>query len=65
MLDSFLLLATGDDKAYYDRDMPAYLIQEGDSKFEHYLWKVAQIDNFLYQASPDAKIQVIVNASNR
>lgn len=65
MLDSLLMLATGDDKAYYDRNMPAYLIEEGDSKFEHYLWKVIQLDNFLYQQSPEAKIQVIVQSQNR
>lgn len=65
MLDSLFMLATGDDKAYYDRDMPAYLIEEGDSKFNHYLWKVIQLDNFLYQASPEAKIQVIVQSQNR
>ena len=65
MLDSFVLLASGDDKAYYEKDMPAYLIQEGDSKFVHYLEKVLQYDNFIYQAHPAEKIQVIVNASNR
>lgn len=65
MLDSLLLLATGDDKAYYDRDMPAYLIEEGDSKFNHYLWKVIQLDNFLYQASPEKKIQIIIQSQNR
>jgi len=65
MLDSLLMLATGDDKAYYDRNMPTFLIEEGDSKFEHYLWKVIQLDNFLYQQSPEAKIQVIVQSQNR
>lgn len=65
MLDSLLLLAVGDDKAYYDRDMPAYMIEEGDSKFVHYLQKVVQLDNFLYQASPEKKIQVIIQSQNR
>lgn len=65
MLDSLLMLATGDDKAFYDKDMPAYMIEKGDSKFVHYLEKVIQIDNFLYQGSPDKKIQVIVQSQNR
>lgn len=65
MLDSLILMMMGDDKAYYDRDMPAYLIEEGDSKFVHYLEKVIQIDNFLYQSHPAEKIQVIVNSQNR
>lgn len=65
MLDSLLLLATGSDKAYYERDMPAHLIEKGDTKFGHYLNQVLQIDNFLYQASPEAKIQVVIQSQNR
>lgn len=65
MLDSLILLGTGDDKAYYDKNMPAYLIEKGDTKFGHYLQQVLQIDNFLYQGSPEAKIQVIVQSQNR
>jgi hypothetical protein len=65
MLDALLMLATDNDKAYYDRDMPAYLIEKGDSKFEHYITQVLQIDNFLYQKSPEAKIQVIVQSQNK
>lgn len=65
MMDSLLLLATGDDKAYYERSMPAYLIEKGDRKFDHYFWKVVQMDNFFYQASPAEKIQVIIQSQNR
>lgn len=65
MLDSLLLLSTGDDKALYDRDMPAYLIEKGDSKFEHYMWKVIQLDNFMYMSHPKEKIQVIIQSQNR
>ena len=65
MLDALIMLATDNDKAYYDRDMPAYLIERGDSKFEHYIKQVLQIDNFLYQTSPEAKIQVIVQSQNK
>lgn len=65
MLDALVMLATDNDKAYYDRDQPAYLIEKGDSKFEHYVKQVLQIDNFLYQKNPGAKIQVIVQSQNR
>ena len=65
MLDALMMLATDNDKAYYDRDQPAYLIEKGDSKFEHYIKQVLQIDNFLYQKSPEAKIQVIVQSQNK
>ena len=65
MLDSLLLLGLGDDKAFYDKDMPAYLIEKGDAKFVHYLQKVVQIDNFLYLDNPDKKIQVIIQSQNR
>lgn len=65
MLDALIMLGTGNDKAYYDRDQPAYLIEKGDSKFEHYIKQVLQIDNFLYQKDPASKIQVIVQSQNR
>lgn len=65
MLDALIMLATDNDKAYYDRDQPAYLIEKGDSKFEHYITQVLQLDNFLYQKSPEAKIQVIVQSQNK
>ena len=65
MLDSLIMLGLQNDKAFYDRDMPAYLIDEGDSKFAHYFEKMIQIDNFLYLPHPAEKIQVIVGAQNR
>jgi hypothetical protein len=50
--------AFNNEDAYYDKDMPAYFIEEGDSKVGHQLEKLLHYDAFLYLGSPEYKIQV-------
>jgi len=57
---------TGDESAYYDRNMPAYNIEKGDSKFIHYGMKVFQIDNIVYSLdNPEGKLQTMIGMMKR
>lgn len=65
LVDTSASLAFGGENARYDRDQPQNFIQKGDTKAGHYLWKLSNFDEFLYQANPERKIQVIVNFGNK
>lgn len=63
LMDATIALGINPEEAYYDRDMPQYFIEEGQSKASHYLEKIVNYDEFLYQQEPEKKIQVITNYS--
>ena len=60
--NSFYLFS---DAGYYDRDMPRFNIEKGDSKAGHYLIKVLQIDDFLYIGNPEGKIENLIGNLKR
>lgn len=45
----------------YDKDMPAYNIEEGEYKSWHYIKKTMQLDDLEYIGNPEGKIQVFTN----
>lgn len=55
-------LAMGDEGAYYQMNQPAYNIQKGDLKMNHYLLKFAQLDNIIYSVeNPEGKLAITIN----
>lgn len=65
-LDAFYNLMLDQPNAYYDKNIPAFNIEKGDSKAGHYLMKVAQIDKFLYATeNPEGKIQGFISNIKR
>lgn len=64
--DALYNLALNKPNAYYDKNIPAFNIEKGDSKAGHYLLKVAQIDKFLYATeNPEGKIQGFITNIKR
>lgn len=53
-------LVVNQDNALYTRDMPQFGIEKGDYKFFHYLKKIFQIDDFMYQAAPEDKLRIVL-----
>jgi len=48
----------GGDSAYYDKRMPQYFIDKGESKFKQRLQKIVGYNDLLYIGNPNYKIQV-------
>ena len=77
VIDDFakMVNALRGDDPYYDQDMPAYNIEEGDYKPAHYLRKVSQWNDLIYTmgdplitgkpVNPEGKIQVFINNIKR
>jgi hypothetical protein len=57
LIDASFTHVFNNEDAYYDADMKAYFIEEGDSKLGHRLKKLMHYDAILYLGSPEYKIQ--------
>ena len=57
LVDAAFTHVFNNEDAYYDSDMPAYFIEEGDSKLKIRLKKLLHYDAILYLGSPEYKIQ--------
>lgn len=56
---------TGDDSAYYDRNMPQFGIEKGDVKAFRYLNKVVQADDIFNITDPEQKLRAVIGNMNR
>ena len=48
------------ETAYYQKNMPQFNIEKGDSKLMHYLLKTAQIDDLLINEDPEQKLRTVI-----
>ena len=61
----FKLLA-GDEKAYYDRNIPIYNIEKGDTKAGHYLDKILGINGLVYSLeNPEGRVMSYLSVLRR
>lgn len=58
-------LIVNSDNAYYDRNMPQFGIEKGDTKAAHYLKKILQIDDLLNQFTPEDKLRSVISMMRR
>ncbi len=58
-------LAMQNDNAYYDKNMPAFNIDKGDTKAGHYFLKISQIDDLINLSNPEGKIQQVISNLKR
>lgn len=66
LIETTLDVIDGDKSAYYDRNLPFYNIESGDSKSMHYLLKIAQIDDIQYTwDNPEGRIAVYISMLKR
>lgn len=55
-------LLSGDEKAYYDRNIPIYNIEKGDSKAGHYLDKILGINGLAYSLeNPEGRVMSYIS----
>ena len=61
MIDATYGLVLGKENAYYQKNIPQFNIEKGDSKLEHYFTKFIQYDNWLYATeNPEGRIQSFI-----
>jgi len=58
-------LLIGSETAYYDKNMPQFGIEKGDSKAWRYMSKVIQYDDIINADDPDQKIRTIIGNMKR
>lgn len=58
-------LLIGSETAYYDKNMPQFGIEKGDSKAWRYMSKVIQYDEILNADDPDQKIRTVIGNMKR
>ena len=64
-LNALWALMLNQDSAYYNRDMPQYDIEKGDTKAWHYTKKILQFDDFLLQSNPEDKLRIVIGNMKR
>ena len=58
-------LVLNEDGAYYDKDMPQFNIEKGDTKAGHYFKKLIQLDDLFNEINPDSKLRVVIGMMKR
>ena len=58
-------LVMGSPDAYYQRNMPQFDIEKGDTKFFRHLLKITQFDDILINEDPEQKIRSVISNIKR
>lgn len=65
LTNSLYDLVTGSPDAYYQRNMPQFDIEKGDTKFFRHLLKITQFDDILINEDPEQKIRSVISNIKR